>query len=129
MIVAIIWVLFGVISLGLYNALLLLDSKTPEGAEKEKIKKEWHSVGAAIFIYLSVTAWQIWGVEYIPFCLSCFWCLFAGIVHMVGLDKPFFYVGTTAKTDILIRKISPNNPQKISAILKISALVLSLLIL
>ena len=128
--IGIFWILFGVIALGFYNGLLLLDDKTPENDPKNKeIEDKWHIVGAIIFLYISATAWYFWGLSYVPFALSCFWSLFAGIVHRVGLNKPFFFVGTTAKTDILLRKLFPKNPETGSAILKCSVLILSLIIL
>lgn len=129
-ILAIIWVLIGVSLLGFYNALLLLDDKTPEEDPKnKKIENKWHGVGAALFIFLSITAWYNWGYEYAPLMLSSFWCLFGGIVHKVGLRKPFFFVGTTAKTDKLIREIFKKNPETGSAILKIGVMILSLILL
>lgn len=125
-ILAILWVLIGVILLGVYNGLLLLDDRTPEDDPKnEKIQTQWHFVGATLFIFLSLTAWYYWGVKYSPLMLSSFWCLFAGIVHKVGLKKSFFFVGTTAKTDKFIRKIFKKNPERGSSILKIGAMILS----
>ncbi len=124
----IIWILTGVVLLGFYNGQLLLDDKTPEDDPKNKdIEKSWHFLGACIFLYLTITAWYVWGWEYIPFALSSFWTIFAAIVHKVGLNKPPFFVGTTAKTDKLIRRFFPENPEKGSAILKITTLILSLL--
>ncbi len=123
----IIWILLGVILLGLYNGLLLLDDKTSEDDPKNnKIEKDWHLVGSLIFLYLSAIAWNVWGWEYIPFTLSSFWLIFAAIVHKVALNKSIFFVGTTAKTDKLIRKYFPNNPEKGAKILKCSAFILSL---
>lgn len=130
MIVGILWVLIGVITLGYYNALLILDDRTPESDPNNlKIKKKWHIAGSIIFCYLAATAWYIWGWKYIPFTLSCFWMIFAGIVHEVALNKSFFFVGTTAKTDRIIRWISPNNPEKVSAIMKSLALIVSTLLI
>lgn len=124
----VIWILLGVVLLGFYNGQLLLDDKTPEDDPKNKnIEANWHFVGACIFLYLSITAWYVWGLEYIPFALSSFWVIFAAIVHKVGLNKPFFFVGTTAKTDKLIRWLFPKNPEMGCAILKITTLILSVL--
>lgn len=129
-IIGIVWVLIGVILLGLYNGLLLADDKTPESDPKNRdIEDGWHTIGAAIFIYLAITAWIMFGWKYIPFVLACFWSLFAGIVHRVGLDKSFFFVGTTAKTDKLLRKISSKKPQLVAAILKLSVLIGSVVLL
>jgi len=128
--IGIIWILIGVVLLGYYNALLLLDNLTLDSDPANgSIKNKWHFIGACIFLYLSATTAWIWGIKYVPFSLSCFWAVFAGIVHMVGLNRPFFYVGTTAKTDILLRKWFPNNPQIGSAIMKIGAIVISLLLI
>lgn len=122
----IVWILIGVILLGGYNGLLLLDDKTPESDPTNKdIELKWHAIGAAIFCYIACTAWWIWSIKYVPFVLSSFWLIFGGIVHIVGLNKPFFFVGTTAKTDILIRKVFPNNPENGSTIVKILAFVIS----
>lgn len=128
--VAIAWILLGVILLGFYNGLLLLDDKTPEDDPKNKeIESEWHFLGAAIFLYLAATAWIFFGVKYIFFSLSSFWLIFSGIVHNVGLSKPIFYVGATAKTDKLIRKYFSKNPEMVSAILKVGFFIFSLLII
>ena len=128
--IGIIWVLVGVILLGYYNGLLLADDKLPESDPKNKpLELKWHAVGAAIFIYLAATAWYMFGWQYAPFTLACFWTLYGGIVHIVGLKKPFFFVGTTAKTDVMLRKISPNKPEMISAILKLAVLGGSVLLI
>jgi hypothetical protein len=128
--VAIFWLLMGAVLMGWYNALLLLDDKTLKTEEMNKeIEEYWYGVGAGIFFYLSLTTIFIWGMEYVPFTLSSFWLLFAGIVHNIGLNKPFFFVGTTAKTDILLRIIYPKNPELASAILKFTLFFLSLLLL
>lgn len=128
--IGIIWCLVGVVLLAFYNALLVLDDKTPENdLINKEIETEWHVVGAAIFCYIAITAWMIWGVEYIPFVLSAFWLIYGGIVHVIGLKKPFFFVGTTAKTDIVIRKIFPKNPENGSAFLKCLVMILSVLLL
>ena len=128
--VPILWTLFGVIIIGFYNGLMILDDKTPENDPKNKtIEYNWHIVGAILFTYISITAWNVWGVKYVPFVLSCFWGLFAGIVHRVGLDRPFFFVGTTAVTDRWLRNLFPKNFVLASAILKILALLISIIII
>jgi hypothetical protein len=130
MIVPIVWSILGVCLLGIYNALLILDDRTPEEDPKNKeIEGDWHEVGACLFIYLGITAWYSWGIEYAPLIISLFWCLFAGIVHTIGLKKPFFFVGTTAKTDQLIRKIFKKKPEVGSGILKIVCILLSLVLI
>lgn len=128
--IGIIWSLIGAVLLGFYNGLLLLDDKLLESDSRNKeIEEEWHIIGATIFIYLTLTSWILYGWEYILFTLSCFWCIFAGIVHRIGLNKPFFFVGTTAKTDKLIRKIAPKKPELVSGILKIGMLLGSIFLI
>jgi len=123
------WLVIGVGLIGFYNAFLLKDDKTPESDPNNKnLEKKWHFFGATLFIYISLTFWYIGNIEYVPLSLSLFWLLFGGIVHKVGLNKPFFFVGTTATTDKIIRKLSKNNFEKLSAIFKIGFLILSLLL-
>lgn len=128
--IGITWTLLGAWLLGIYNALLIKDDKLPESDPKNKqLESDWHAIGACIFVYLTITAWIFFGAKYILFSLSCFWTLFAGTVHTMGLDKPFFFVGTTAKTDQLLRKLSPNKPELVSAILKLVTLGASLFLI
>lgn len=128
--IGIVWILAGVILLGVYNALLLLDDKTPEGdASNLDLEEKWHVIGACLFIYIAATAWIFFGWQYAPFTLLCFWSIFAGIVHKVALNKPFFFVGTTAKTDQLFRKVFPNNTELWSGIIKITLLAASTILL
>lgn len=130
MIIGVIWILIGVILLGLYNGYLLLDNYTAEEDPKNiSIKNKWHIIGSIIFLYISSTVWYLWGWKYIPFSLSCFWSIYAGIVHKIGLNRSFFFVGTTAGTDKIIRKISSKKPELVSSILKISLLILSVILL
>ena len=127
---SLIWIIIGVTILGFYNGLMLLDDKTSEtDLSNKSIENKWHFVGVALFLYLSITTSIIWGWVYIPFTLSLFWGLFGGIVHKIGLKKSFFFVGNTAKTDILIRKLFKNNPELWSAILKILVMVLSIFLI
>ena len=117
---SIFWILLGVLLLGFYSAFMLLDDKTPENdISNKKLEEKWHFVGAAFFCYLAVSLWILFGFHYVPFCLSSFWMIFGGIIHKVALKQEFFFVGTTAKTDIFLRKLFPKNPTAGSAILKV----------
>ena len=121
------WLILGVVLIGLYNAYLLKDDKTPESDQiNADLEKKWHFIGAGLFMYIGLTFWYVGSVFYIPLALSLFWLLFGGIVHKIGLNKPFFFVGTTAKTDKILRRLFKKNPERGSAILKISVFVLSL---
>jgi hypothetical protein len=127
---AILWVLIGVIFLALYNSFLLIDAWTSDLNPKDTIVKDyWHRVGAAIMLYLSGTAWYLFGFKFFIFMLVNFWVLFAGIVHVFALNRPFFYVGKTAKTDILFRKVFPENTFLYSGIIKSILYLFSLIYL
>ena len=128
-ILVISWLILGVVLIGFYNAFLLKDDKTPESDPNNKsLEKKWHFLGATLFVYISLTFWYIDGIEYVPLSLSLFWLLFGGIVHKVGLNKPFFFVGTTATTDKMLRGLFKRNPEKGSAILKILFFITSLIL-
>jgi hypothetical protein len=125
-----LWLTLGVVLLSLYNGLLLLDDKTPEDDVKnKKIETDWHIVGSLVFIYMGLSAWFTFGFWYFPLVISLFWVLFGGIVHFVGLNKPFFYVGKTAATDKLIRKFFKNKPEIFSGVVKILVTLISLALL
>lgn len=130
MIISILVLIGFFILLGLYNGLLLKDDKIPENDPSNKqTEKMWHLTGAALFCYISIVAWYYFNWKYALFSLSGFWLVFGSIVHKVGLNKPFFYVGTTASTDKLIRRISSKSPELVSGILKTSFFLLSLLLI
>jgi hypothetical protein len=122
----IFWILLGISLLGLYSALMLKDDKTPEtDPSNKKLENQWHFVGAAFFCYFAVSLWFLFGFHYVPFCLSSFWLIFGGIIHKVALKQEFFFVGTTAKTDIFLRKLFPTSPTAGSALLKVSCFIIS----
>lgn len=127
---AILWVLVGVIFLALYNSFLLIDAWTSDiNPDNKLIKDYWHSLGAVIMIYLSTTAWYLFGFKYFVFMMTNFWVLFGGIVHVFALNRPFFYVGTTAKTDKIFRKVFPKNTMFYSGLIKSILYLASLIFL
>lgn len=120
----IMWmVLIFAILFGLYNSFLILDKKTND----PKYSNYWHSVGGLIFIYISIICFIYFGFWAAISSLMLFWVIFGGIVHILGLKKPFFYVGTTAKTDILFRKVFKKNTEFWSGLIKLISLVSSLI--
>lgn len=130
------------VSLGLYNGFLVADDKTDEADPRNSyLEKMWHLLGATVFCMLAFMAQTLhcyieYGSYYLDkgwpialFTLSCFWLLFAGLVHRIGLNKPFFYVGEKAVTDRLIRKIASwvnRGEEETSALMKISFFGLTL---
>lgn len=126
---AIVWLLVGAVLLGLYNALQLRDARTDDNLpENAKINKLWHLVGFGIMVYLTITSYFIWGSKFILFSWAVFWELFAGIVHIVGLKRHFFYVGTTDWSDRLIRRFFPIKYELASGIVKTTFLVIAILV-
>ena len=70
------WLVLGVVLIGLYNAYLLKDDKTPESDPINKdLEKKWHFIGATLFIYISLTFYYIGNIFYVPLTLSLFWLL------------------------------------------------------
>lgn len=116
-------VLIFTILFGLYNSFLILDKKT----NNEKYNKYWHITGAAIFVYVSILVLVYIGFWSAITSLMLFWVVFGGIVHIVALKKSFFYVGVTAKTDILFRKLFKKNTELWSGIIKLISLAFSLI--
>lgn len=125
----IVWLLVGAVLLGLYNALQLKDARTDDSLpENAKINKLWHLVGFGIMVYLTITSYFIWGPKFILFSWAVFWELFAGIVHIVGLKRPFFYVGTTDWSDKQIRRFFPVKYELASGIMKTTFFVIAILV-
>lgn len=125
-----IWILIIVILLGFYNGYLLLDDKTKEQTNIDKnIEKKWHFVGALLFLYISFISGYSLGWKYIPFTLLSFSVIFSGIVHIIGMKKSFFYVGTFSETDKLTRKIFKKNPELWSGLIKVILLTTSIVLI
>jgi len=62
--------------------------------------------------------WQL-----VIFGASLFWVIHDGIVNIIGLQKPFFYVGQTAAIDKFFRRF--NQPELMMAIAKIIMVAVS----
>lgn len=124
-----IWIIISVILLGFYNGYLLLDDKTTEQTPLDKsIERKWHFVGSLIFLYIGFLSYKFLGWKYIPFSLASFWIIFAGIVHIIGMKKSFFYVGTFSLTDRISRRIFPKNTELITGIIKTIIWISSILL-
>ena len=116
-------VLIFTILLGLYNSFLILDKRV----NNPKYNKYWHTTGAVIFVYVSILVFIYFGFWAAISSLMLFWVVFGGVVHVVALKKPFFYVGITAKTDILFRKVFKKNTEFWSGVIKSILLASSLI--
>ena len=123
------WVILGVVILGFYNGYMLLDDKTQEQTDLDKdIEAKWHLMGAIFTMYLALSAWYILGLKYVPLVFSSFWLWFAGIVHIIGMKKSFFYVGTFAWSDRMLRRMF-KKPEVWVGIIKIIAFISSIILI
>jgi hypothetical protein len=126
-----IFIILFCLALAMYNSYLIEDSRIEDGTVQDrKSKRAWHCWGAVIFILLAGLGWYVGGWQWTLLTLSVFWLIFAGIVHAIALKKSFFYVGTTAVTDRMIRSMASflnMKPVVLAAILKISAVVISVI--
>ena len=123
--------------LAFYNAHLLRDARTPDtDARDRRLKWWWHAEGAALHAANAALGWYVQGPELAFFVLVLFWVVFAGIVHQTGLQKSFFYVGTTALDDRAQQWLYRRGLHRLfgsietmSAVLKITTFVISLTLL
>lgn len=114
----------------LYGGYLLLDDKRPEDtAEDVHIDALWHLFGGIVFFLIAFTFYRFMGWKYALFSIAVAWFLYAGIVQLIGLQKNFFFVGTTAMTDKALQsvaKIIHANVYVLAGILKILFLAFTL---
>lgn len=94
-------------------------------AQSADLNTNWHRAQAAqqsavilVTAYLS-GCWQI-----IPLGAALFWLIHDGIVNRVGLDRPFFFVGTTAWIDRQFQKFK--KPELAMAVAKVGLLAMGI---
>lgn len=85
----------------------------------------WQALRQATVIALCAWAWQSW--PSVLLLASLFWLGHDGIVNRVGLNRPFFYVGTTAALDRFFQRFP--NPPLAQALAKFGLLAGSLVLL
>lgn len=97
-------------------------------AQSADMNTNWHRAQAAqqsavilVTAYLS-GCWQL-----IPLGAGLFWLIHDGIVNRIGLDRPFFFVGTTAWIDRQFQKLS--DPELAMAVAKAGLLVAGIVLL
>lgn len=80
-------------------------------AQSADMNTNWHRAQAAqqsavilVTAYLS-GCWQL-----VPLGAAMFWLIHDGIVNRVGLDRPFFFVGTTAWIDRQFQRFAKPEP-------------------
>lgn len=84
----------------------------------------WQAVRQTIFLVLIGIYASRWIVPLIA--AAVFWLLHNGIVNIVGLDKPFFFVGTTAMIDKFFQRFK--NPSLMMGIAKFALLIGSIML-
>lgn len=81
----------------------------------------WQAVRQAAVIALA--AWAYQSLPALALFASIFWMVHDGIVNIVGLDRPFFFVGTTAWIDRQFQKFA--KPKLAMAVAKFGILAAS----
>lgn len=84
----------------------------------------WQAVRQGTFIIFAAMFAGHWAIAL--FTASLFWLIHDGIVNIIGLDRKFFFVGTTAFMDRMFRWFFPGNPSLAMGIAKGSILALSI---
>ena len=113
------WIFKSVKSKGLFYAVDML-------TEPSNVNQKWHfwqAVQQATFITLAAVYAE--SIQVAAICASLFWLIHDGIVNIVGLDRKFFFVGTTAAIDRLFQRFP--TPPLAQAVAKCLILALSIL--
>jgi len=107
-------------------------------AKHPEYSKGWHFwKGVNQLIFFSIMFFLV-GARIATMDLIIYWILFDGLMNKTILKREFFYIGTTAQTDISFRKIShlinipfktKLSPYLISGIVKIGLLITSIILL
>lgn len=112
----------------------LLDDRTGNNtAEDRRLKLWWHAAAGAIHIWMGYAVGRIaqdWRVGLFMGALT--WLLFDGFINTYVLKREFWYIGDTARLDIIQRWIAGIlhiEPRAFSAFLKIALLITSILFL
>lgn len=83
----------------------------------------WQAVEQGTFVVFATIFAGHWAVFF--FAASLFWLIHDGIVNIIGLDRKFFFVGTTAFFDKAFRWLFPGNPSAAMAAVKFGILAAS----
>lgn len=83
----------------------------------------WQAVRQGTFIVFASIFAGHWAIAL--FTASLFWLIHDGIVNTVGLDRKFFFVGTTAWFDKTFRRFFTGNPEAAMAVAKFGMLAAS----
>ena len=106
------------------------DRKVVETHQEYSIK--WHNAKGLNQIIFFTLILMLFGLRIMTFDIIVYWILFDGFSNKKVLNKPFNYVGTTAKTDILLQKVSKLFNISVSTTsigLKLLLLVISIILL
>lgn len=114
------WIFKSVKSKGLFYAADML-------TEPSSANQKWHfwqAVQQATFIILAAVYAE--SIQVAAICASLFWLIHDGIVNIVGLDRKFFFVGTTAAIDRLFQRFP--NPPLAQAVAKFGMLAIAIVL-
>lgn len=111
-------------AMGLINAWIdykvILSGKSPNHTLEAWIR------GAAILL-ASIMIYDTWTMRILGFVTGAavFWLKFEMMLNLLR-NRPLFYVGYTAKTDLFIRSLFPKTPETALLIIKITILISSI---
>lgn len=95
--------------------------------EYSQLWHKWKAVNQGIFFFVMLI---LCGLKLTLVNVIFYWIIFDGFLNISVLNKPFFYVGTTAKTDIRLHQLAAflkTTPSNLAAALKIILLIFSII--
>lgn len=131
---AIILIITGLAALIVQMIYFLLDDRAENhNARDRRLKKYWHWAGGAIHIWMAYAVGRICNNWHWGFLMGGLtWWLFDGFINSFVLRKEWWYIGDTAMLDKLQRTVAGFlriEHRLFSAFLKLSALIISILLL
>ncbi|NVO30287.1 hypothetical protein [Hymenobacter lapidiphilus] len=119
------WPAFTALFAWMQGALMPAIRSTPPGPEAKRHDFALHFVGTAAYLLplvLTLLLPSLW--PHLLAALLSRVLLFDVVLNTAAGDAPFA-VGRTARTDKLLRKLSPKNPERLSALIRVAALALT----
>ncbi len=96
----------------------------------KKLSKRWHQWKFVQQVCFFFIIYLHFGLEITLVNIGFYWILFDAFLNKFVLNREFFYIGKTSVIDSKVRWIASKikiDPYKLSAILKISLILLSIL--
>jgi hypothetical protein len=130
----IILIITGIAALVVQMIYFLIDDRSENHTARDRrIKKYWHWAGGAIHVWMAYAVVEIahdwrWGL----LMGALTWLLFDGFINTYVLRREWWYIGESAWLDKAQRTVAGAihvDHRALSAFLKVSALIISILLL